>query len=70
MQLQSVVTPAKPAVPQMVSYEGQEGNVEVAYGQVFRVETSPNGGELLSSGPPEGKRWVVYHKVAIQEFDV
>jgi hypothetical protein len=70
MQLRTITALAKLAVPKRVSYEGQEGNVEVAHGQVFKSEVSPNGEELLAAGPPAGQRWVVYHQVKIQEFDV
>lgn len=65
MQLQAIVAPAKPAIPQKVSYEGQEGNIEVAHGQVFKSEVSPSGVESLNAGPSEGKRWVIYHKVVV-----
>ena len=69
MQLQAIITPATPAVAQKVAYEGQAGDIEVAYGQTFKSEVAPGGSEVLDAGPPAGKRWVLYTKVIVQEFD-
>ena len=70
MQLQAIVTPAKPATSQRVVYEGQAGNIAVAEGQSYKIETVPNGEEILDVGPASRKRWVIYNKIVIQEFDV
>lgn len=70
MQLQTITTPAKAAVPERIAYEGQAGDIEVAHGQAFKSEVAPGGSEVLNAGPLAGKRWVVYTKVSIQEFDV
>ena len=70
MQLQTTVTPARPAVLRKVTYSGQVGDINVASGQSLRVESSPGGEEILNAVVPEGKRWVAHVKVDIQEFDV
>ena len=70
MQLQAIVTPAKPATTERVAYTGQAGGIQVAQGQALKMEVAPGGNEILTAGPPVGKRWVVYTKVDIQEFDV
>ena len=70
MQLQTIVTPAKPAVSQRIAYTGQQGRVEVPAGQRLKIETSPGGGEILDVEVPAGKKWNVYVKVDIQESDV
>ena len=70
MQLQTIVTPAKPAVAQKVAYAGQAGGIEVTSGQTLKIESSPAGEEVLSAEVPAGKKWTVYVKVDIQESDV
>lgn len=69
MQLQTTVTPAKPASGEKVSYGGQVGNVKMSSGQTLKIESSPGGEEILNVAVPEGKRWSVYVQVKIQEFD-
>lgn len=45
-------------------------NFEVAAGMVLKIETSPDGVELLNEGPPAGKQWTsVYITVNIEETD-
>ena len=69
MQLQTIIAPAKPAVSEKVSYEGQAGGIDVESGKSLKVEISPEGNEILAVTVPEGKRWVVYVQVKIQESD-
>jgi len=69
MNLRALVTPAKPAAAAAVAYDGQAGEIEVSSGQALRIETSPGGREVLNAVVPEGKRWIVYVKVNVKEFD-
>lgn len=70
MQLQTIVTPAKPAVAERIVYTGQAGGIAVEAGKTLTIESSPGGEDILSVEVPTGKRWIVYIKVDIQESDV
>ena len=49
-------------------YSGRD-NVEVTEGKSFKIETSPNGDEILDVECPAGKRWNVYMRIYISETD-
>ena len=67
MQLQVNTIPAK---AEQVSYFGRVGGIEATEGQTLKIETSPDGTEILNALVPEGKRGVVSVKVSVQECDV
>lgn len=57
------------SVPASVKKAGQ-GRYTVAPGKSLKIETSPQGEEILEAGPPAGKQWTVTLKVNIEESDV
>lgn len=66
MLLSSVVTPA---TQETTEYHGRCKGQEVKDGQSLRIETSPDGVELLVAAPAAGKRWEVTMSLNIKEFD-
>jgi len=48
---------------------GGKSNVCLDAGQRLKIETSPNGEELLDTEVPEGKRWAIDVDVQIRETD-
>lgn len=46
-----------------------QGAVSMAAGQEFKIETSPDGEELLVITVPAGKVWLVAVRVDIDEAD-
>ena len=63
MQLNTFSTPAK------VQLAGQ-GSYAVVAGQTLKIETSPQGEDILEASPPAGKKWTVSIKVNVEESDV
>lgn len=49
---------------------GSEAAIAVGAGQAFRVETSPDGEEVLNVTCPDGKVWSIRVIVEITETDV
>jgi len=43
--------------------------IEVSAGQTLKIETSPDGIEVLSVDCPAGKSWTVHIQVTINEID-
>lgn len=59
-----------PPIPAKSNYSGS-GSVEATAGQHFKIETTPNGVEVLDVVVPEGKLWkVIKIDIAIEEVDV
>ena len=56
-----------PAVRQLT---GEVAGITIAPGQQFRIETSPEGIEILNVVVPAGKRWVVGISVDVRVTDV
>lgn len=51
-----------------VTYTGK-GDIPVSNGKHFKVETTPNGEDVLDVGPPEGKKWLVGITINVVETD-
>ena len=47
-------------------YAGRD-TITIPGGKTFKIETSPNGEEILNQVVPEGKTWVVDMNVKITE---
>jgi len=56
--------------PQKVVKSGQEGGISVPAGKSLRIETSPEGEDILDVECPVGKTWLVRIIVEIEETDV
>ena len=61
---------------QMVDISVEARSVQAGYdrvtveaGKVFKIETSPQGGDILNLTVPEGKVWSVQMNVQITETD-
>jgi hypothetical protein len=46
-----------------------DDDFELNEGQKLKVETSPNGDEVLDAEVPAGKKWLVHIAVTISEVD-
>lgn len=55
--------------PAKLVKSGQEDNIVVSTGQNVKIETSPDGEEILDVECPEGKSWSVRIIVEITETD-
>jgi len=51
-----------------VSLSGND-RVSISHGQVLKIETSPNGIDVLEDGPPEGKVWHMTISIKLTEVD-
>lgn len=59
-----------PSIPAKSNYSGS-GTVEATAGQHFKIETTPDGVEVLDAVVPEGKLWKVNKiDISIEEIDV
>lgn len=56
-------------VPASVKKAGQ-GSYVIAPEQSFKIETSPDGEDILDISPPAGKKWTISCKINIEESDV
>lgn len=54
--------------PAIIQHLGNE-IVDIPAGTHFRIETSPDGGEILDAEVPEGKSWKVKIHIEIIESD-
>jgi hypothetical protein len=45
------------------------GSAMVAAGQTLKIETSPQGDDLLELECPAGKAWLVYVRMEVRESD-
>ena len=43
--------------------------IEISSGKALKIETSPNGEDILNAGPPPGKKWVGRIVVDFKEVD-
>ena len=66
ISLSSLVTPVQ---QEKVEYHGRCNGYRVEEGQFLKIETGPNGTELLDVGPLAGKRWEATIAIDIKEFD-
>jgi len=57
-----------PAIPAKSNYSGS-GNVEATAGQHFKIETTPNGVDVLDVVVPQGKTWKVKMDISIEETE-
>jgi len=57
------------AIEPAVLRVGHQDGIEVAAGQTFKIEVSPDGSEILAAACPAGKRWVGRVIVEFTEMD-
>jgi len=57
-------------IPEQVIKSGSEDALEVVAGKSLKIETSPDGIDILDEEVPAGKVWVVTISVQIKESDV
>lgn len=62
MQLYKTKSPAR------TDYEGDQ-TFDIASGQFLKIETTPEGFELLNEEVPVGKKWIVTIRMSIREED-
>jgi len=55
--------------PARVLRRGYQSGIALAAGQLLKVETTPDGEEVLSAECPAGKAWEAYVYVQIEEVD-
>lgn len=58
------------SVPAATQKSGTQDNIIVPAGKTLKIETTPDGEEVLNVVVPAGKRWVVAIGVDIREEDV
>jgi len=63
MNLDIVTQPAKNLK------EGRQ-TVDISAGKSLKIETFPNGEEILNATVPAGKKWTAYLNLTIKETDV
>jgi hypothetical protein len=58
------------SLPAGVKISGEESGIVIAAGKSFKIETSPQGEDILDVEVPAGKQWTVVVSVSIDEVDV
>jgi len=56
--------------PAVVQLTGEAGDIIISAGQLFRIETSPGGAEILDVEVPAGKQWTISISVDVRVADV
>lgn len=59
---------AKKIRPQEVTYQGQ-GVFTIVGGKYLKIESTPDGQEVLNEIVPQGKKWVISVSLLITEVD-
>lgn len=57
-------------LPARTKLTGEQGNIVLPAGRVFKIETTPGGAEVLEVTVPAGKVWTVVISVSIDETNV
>ena len=54
-------------LPQRVIYSPPAVTAQIAAGQTLKLETAPDGEELMAGTVPEGKKWNITNTISIVE---
>lgn len=63
---QGIQNPAGCIFDRYEQFKGED-KFEVDDGKILKIETSPDGEEILNAGPPEGKKWVITMTIRVEE---